>query len=187
VFSYYFDFLPRSGYAVVYPVYKGLYERRKGPPRSKTQFRDLFVQWSMDLGRTIDYLETRPEFDKERIAFYGYSMGAEQAVPAVAVEARLKAAVFLSGGLSAWSPAEFPLPEVDPINFLTRIRIPTLFMDGRHDFYFRVESSQRPFFALLGAPPQDKRHVIFENAGHVPPRSGVIREVLQWLDKYLLH
>jgi hypothetical protein len=30
VFSYYFDFLPRSGYAVVYPVYKGLYERTKG-------------------------------------------------------------------------------------------------------------------------------------------------------------
>jgi len=28
VFSYYFDFLPRSGYAVVYPVYQGLYERR---------------------------------------------------------------------------------------------------------------------------------------------------------------
>jgi hypothetical protein len=27
--------------------------------------------------------------------------------------------------------------------------------------------------------------VIFENAGHVPPRIGVIREVLQWLDKYL--
>jgi hypothetical protein len=55
------------------------------------------------------------------------------------------------------------------------------------DFYYQVESTQRPFFALLGAPPQAKRHVIFENAGHVPPRIVVIREVLQWLDKYLGH
>jgi tRNA A-37 threonylcarbamoyl transferase component Bud32/dienelactone hydrolase len=187
VFSYYFDFLPRSGYAVVYPVYNGLYERRKGPPRSKTQIRDVIVQWSMDLGRTIDYIETRPEFDKDGIAYYGYSMGAEPAIPAVAVEPRLKAAVFLSGGLSPRSPADFPLPEVDPVNFLPRIRIPTLFMGGRYDFYYQVESTQRPFFALLGAPPQAKRHVIFENAGHVPPRIGVIREVLQWLDKYLGH
>jgi dienelactone hydrolase len=124
----------------------------------------------MDLGRTIDYLETRPEFDGHRIAYYGYSMGAEQAVPAVAVEQRLKTAVFLSGGLSPIRPADFPLPEVDPVNFLPRIRIPTLFMGGRYDFNYQVESMQRPFFALLGAPPQAKRHVIFENAGHVPPR-----------------
>ena len=130
VFSYYFDFLPRSGYAVVYPVYKGLYERRTGPPRSQTQFRDLIVQWSMDLGRTIDYLETRPEFDKDAIAYYGFSLGAEQATPAVAVEPRLKTAVFLSGGLSPASPPLSPLPEVDPVNFLPRIRIPTLFMNG---------------------------------------------------------
>jgi len=185
VFSYYFDFLPRSGYAVVSPVYKGLYERRTGPPRSQTQFRDLIVQWSMDLGRTIDYLETRPEFAKDAIAYYGFSMGAEQATPAVAVEPRLKTAMFLSGGLSRASPPFSPLPEVDPVNFLPRIRIPTLFMNGRNDFYYPVESTQRPFFALLGAPPAAKRHVIFENAGHVPPRISVIREVLQWLDLYL--
>jgi dienelactone hydrolase len=88
----------------------------------------------MDLGRTIDYIETRPEFDKDAIAYYGYSMGAEQATPAVAVEPRLKTAVFLSGGLSRASPPYIPLPEVDPVNFLPRIPIPTLFMDGRYDF-----------------------------------------------------
>ena len=89
VFSYYFDFLPRSGYAVVTPIYAGLYERRTGPPVTKNHFRDLIVRWSMDLGRRIDYLETRPEFDKDRIAYYGYSMGAEMAIPVVAVEPRL--------------------------------------------------------------------------------------------------
>ena len=38
---------------------------------------------------------------------------------------------------------------------------------------------------MLGTPPLQKRHVILKDAGHVPPRIGVIREVLQWLDKYL--
>jgi eukaryotic-like serine/threonine-protein kinase len=184
-FSYYFDFLPASGYVVVYPVYAGFSERRKGPAGSKTQFRDLVVHWSMDLGRTIDYIETRPEFDKGRIAYYGYSLGAEEATPLVAVEPRLKTAMFLSGGLTSRSPADVPVPEVDPINFLPRIRIPTLLMDGRYDLYYQVESTQRPFFALLGAPPQHKRHVIFEDSGHVPPRTNVIREVLQWLETHL--
>src|SRR5205823_14920377 len=85
VFSYYFDFLPRSGYAVVYPVYKGLYERyeRTVPLASKSRLRDLIVHWSMDLGRTIDYIESRADFDKDHIAYYGYSMGATVAIPAV--------------------------------------------------------------------------------------------------------
>ena len=88
-------------------------------------------------------------------------------------------------GIYPLSPDEYPLPEIDPINYLPRIRVPTLFMSGRNDFYYPVESAQRPFVALLGTPPQDKRHAIFENAGHVPPRLGVVREVLPWLDKYL--
>ena len=32
---------------------------------------------------------------------------------------------------------------------------------------------------------EHKRHVIFEGAGHVPPRIEVIRETLNWLDRYL--
>lgn len=50
---------------------------------------------------------------------------------------------------------------------------------------FPVESSQLPLFRLLGTPAEHKRHVIFEDAGHVPPRLDVIREILGWLDRYL--
>ena len=32
--------------------------------------------WSIDLGRSIDYLETRPDFDTQQVAFYGISFGA---------------------------------------------------------------------------------------------------------------
>ena len=179
-FSYYFDFLPRSGRALVYPVYKGTYERGL-PPRSASQRRDMVRQWSQDLSRTIDYLNSRNDFDKEKIAYYGFSMGAAAALPAVALESRLKAAILLTGGLFEMSL----LPEADLFNFVPRIKMPTLLLGGEYDFGFPVETSQRPLFTLLGTPPEHKRHVVFENAGHVPPRMDVIREALDWLDRYL--
>jgi Serine/threonine protein kinase len=183
VFSYYFDFLPRSGRALVYPVYKGTYERRiSGAANPGTNLRrDLVVQWSKDLGRTIDYLETRNDVDHEKLAYYGFSLGAYDALPAVALEPRIKTAILLAGGVVG------PVrpPEIEPLNFLPRIKMPVLLLAGRNDFYFPVETSQDPLIKLLGTPPENKRHVVFEGAGHVPPRLEVIREILNWLDRYL--
>ncbi len=189
VFSYYFDFLPRTGRALVYPVYKGTYERQEpgqvGIPSTRRQepsrWRDRVVQWAKDLGRTIDYLETCTDIDGDKLAFYGFSMGAAAAVPIVALEPRLKVAILLAGGLYP----EVALPEIEPINFLPRIKVPVLLLAGRNDFHFPVETSQEPLFKLLGTSAEHKRHVIFEDAGHVPPRIEVIREALDWLDRYL--
>ena len=77
------------------------------------------------------------------------------------------------------------LPEADPFNFVPRIKTPMLLLGGEYDFVFPLDTSQRPLFTLLGTPSEHKRHVVFENAGHVPPRIEVIRETLDWLDRYL--
>jgi pimeloyl-ACP methyl ester carboxylesterase len=179
-FSYYFDFVPRSGRALIYPVYKGTYERRMSV-RGDSDYRDMVVAWSKDLGRTITYLGSRGDIAKDKIAYYGFSTGAAEAVPAVALEPRLKAVIFLTGGLNNYKSP----PEVDPVNFLPRITAPVLMLEGRYDFVFPVESSQKPFFRLLGTPPEHKKYVLFENAGHVPPRLDIIRESLSWLERYL--
>lgn len=71
---------------------------------------------------------------------------------------RIKAAVLQSGGLLS----VHQLPEVDQINFVTRVTVPVLMLNGRYDFVLPVETAQRPMFALLGTPAKDKRHVIFE-------------------------
>jgi hypothetical protein len=39
-------------------------------------------------------------------------------------------------------------------------------------------------FQLLGTPDENKRHVIAEG-GHDVPRQLLIRETLDWLDRYL--
>ena len=76
------------------------------------------------------------------------------------------------------------LPEVDAVNFAPRARIPVLMLNGRYDYAFPLETSQIPLFRLLGTPDIDKRHVILES-GHVPPRQAMIKEILDWLDRYL--
>ena len=177
------DFMPRSGRAMVYPIYKSTYERGdalKDDIAVPTNFyRDHVIAWSKDLGRTIDYLETRHDLRTNHLAYYGLSWGAAQAPVMISMEPRIKLAVLVGGGLDFGRP----LPEVDPINFASRVKVPVLMINGRYDFFFPTETSQKPMFLSLGTPPRDKRHVVFE-AGHVPPNDLMIKEILDWLDRY---
>ena len=54
------SFIIRSGRAFLYPVYQGTYERTASGARAAPNAeRELAIAWSRDLGRAIDYLETR--------------------------------------------------------------------------------------------------------------------------------
>lgn len=74
--------------------------------------------------------------------------------------------------------------EIEPINFAPRVRVPTLMVSGRQDFARPIETQQRPVFNLLGPPPDQKRFALFEG-GHIPRLQDVIREILDWLDRFL--
>lgn len=151
-----------------------------GPP--SVAKRDLWVQVAKDLRRSVDYLQTRPDVDRERLAFHGVSEGGVRGPLMTTIEDRFKASILYAGGLIT-GPAQ--LPEVDPLNFAPRVRVPTLMINGRDDVLFPVESSQNPLFQYLGVPAKDKRHVLLDGS-HNPLRfQEVIREALMWLDKYL--
>jgi dienelactone hydrolase len=173
------DFIVRSGRAFLYPVYKGTYDRPAPHDRGPYARRELHTAWSRDFGRAIDYLETRPDIDLERLAFYGVSIGGDAGVILTALEPRLKATVLQGTGIGAGL-----VPEIDVVNYAPRVRVPTLLLNGRFDFELPFESSQRPLFDLLGAPAENKRHVVFET-GHALPVDDVAGEVLSWLDRYL--
>lgn len=174
------DFIIKSGRAVLYPIYKGSFERIVKSLEGLNNERDLVIQWSKDLSRSIDYLATRGDIDHDRLAYYGTSRGANFAPVLLAMEPRIKVAVLLSGGLLP----RVRLPEVDAINFAPRVKIPVLMLNGRHDILLPVNSSQVPFFQLLGTPTEDKRHVLFDG-GHTMTRNNIVKEVLGWLDRYL--
>ena len=57
-------------------------------------------------------------------------------------------------------------------------------LNGKYDFIFPIEQSQKPMFTLLGTPNEHKKHVLAES-NHLFPREELIRETLDWLDKYL--
>ena len=85
------------------------------------------IHWREDLGRTLDYLETRSDFDRERIGYFGQSWGASTAFPPAALEEdRFKAMVFLAGGLTYRNLA----PEAAVHNFLPRVTTPLLMLNG---------------------------------------------------------
>jgi eukaryotic-like serine/threonine-protein kinase len=180
-----FAFVVRSGRAVVVPAYKGTLERGPGDYYhllgEPNRWREMNLQQSKDLGRTIDYLETRRDIDTRRLAFYGSSYGAAMAPHLVAMEPRIKTVVMLSGGSFERVPAE-----VDSWNFASRVTVPALMINGRDDFRFPLEASQIPMFHLLGTPEKDKRRVVVDG-GHVltTGRPDVIKEILDWLDRYL--
>jgi dienelactone hydrolase len=176
------EFLLRSGRAVLYPIYKGTYERQPSEPSAgQAQERDLRIQVAKDLARSIDYLETRADIDRERLAYYGVSNGAALAPLFLAIEHRLRVAVLVGGGLAS----EKPLPEVDPFNFVSRVTVPVLMVNGRYDFVAPLETSQRPLYRLLASPQKDKRHVLFESGHAGYPMQDLMKEVLDWLDRYL--
>jgi len=70
------------------------------------------------------------------------------------------------------------------INFLPRVTVPVLMIDGTYDTIFPFETGQRPFFEHLGTPADKKRWVHYDG-GHLAPRPLMIRETLDWLDVYL--
>ena len=143
--------------------------------------RDVAIQTVKDAERSVDYLESRTDIDHTRIAFYGLSWGANRGPRVCGIESRFKTCVLLAGGFP-----ERPLPpEVDDINFAPRARMPLLQLNGHYDFDQSTEHQAKPMFRFWGAPEKDKRLVIYD-AGHIPADlREVIREILDWLDKYL--
>jgi eukaryotic-like serine/threonine-protein kinase len=98
----------------------------------------------------------------------------------LAVEPRFKAAVLMRGGFLMQHSA----PEVDTLNFASRVQTPVLMLNGRFDFIYPIETAQLPMFRLFGAPDAQKRRVTYDTSHNIP-RQEMIRETLDWLDRHM--
>ena len=179
------DFLPKAGWALAVVAFDGAYERQWSAERMQSmsateRFRLRQRHWREELGRTIDYLETRDDIDALRLGWFGVSMGADTMVPLLAVEKRIGAAVLYSGGV-----ALNPLPASErSFNYFPRVTQPVLMLNGRWDIDRPPEAQQR-MLELLGTPADRKKQVLFE-AGHGNlPRFQVEKETLEWFERHL--
>ncbi len=182
--SWQIAFLVENGRAVLYPIYRGTFERQtsleSSEPAATALYRDHVMAWYKDLGRSIDYLETRSDVEHEKLAYYGYSWGAVLGAILPAVEDRLKVAVLSGAGLH--EPETFP--QVSQINFAPHVTIPVLMLNGRYNTFFPVETTVKPMYDLLGTPDADKELHLFDTGAFIPPKD-LTNLTSAWLDKYL--
>jgi dienelactone hydrolase len=181
---WFLDYVLKSGRAVAYPVYFRTFERNDGERvhiQSKShQYSELLVKLVKDFRRSVDYLETRKDIDSGKLGFYGHSWGGILGGIIPALEDRLAVNILIVGGF----PGYEAFPESEAINYVPRVKIPTLMLNGRYDPRFPEKTNLLPFFNLLGTPEKDKRLVIYET-DHYVPRSEMIKETLNFLDRYL--
>jgi len=185
-FKYFLSPLVKSGRAVLYPVYKGTFERGSnelfsihGGPDTH-QYTEFFVKVIKDFRRCIDYLQQeRPDIDGQQFAYCGFSTGGSYGTIITAVEDRLGASVLAVGGMSGSGR-----PEVNAINYVGRVKVPTLMLNGKYDLNIPYETRVKPMFDLLGTPA-DKKELKLYDTDHFIPRDELIKETLIWLDRYL--
>jgi hypothetical protein len=183
------NFLLNSGRVLIYPEYHGAHERYEGlyemdDAEANIWYRDAVVKWRTEIGRTVDYLETRDDMSLDKVTFWGISFGTYNPISVLAVDDRFAAALlYLGGVLEHGRP-----PLAASYNFVPHIKIPVLQVNGRYDPIFDFETSQNRMFELLGTPAEDKELFIFEG-GHVPSSQeqwqSISAKAVDWLDTRL--
>jgi len=175
-----FDFLLRSGRAVIWPVYYSSYGRGAIGITKLDDWKQSYKNIIIDVQITLDYLQSRNDIDSERIAYYGFSWGSVVASYVLAVEERINLGILHLFGLSAAKRHRFK--ELDQIDYIPHVKIPMLMLGGRYDNNATMEW-QQAFYDFLGTPESDKKWMVYETT-HWIPRKDYVNESLNWLDKY---
>ena len=136
-----------------------------------------------DVRRTVDYLESRPDIDRNRLTYLGYSYGAALGPTVLTLEERLKAGIVVRGSLCGCTPGSVR-PEIDTLVYAPRVTAPILMLNGKYDLTEPLETTVKPMFDLLGTPKENKKLVVYDT-DHFVPRNEFMKETLAWLDRYL--
>lgn len=95
-----------------------------------------------------------------------------------AVEDRVSTLILLAGGV-----LDVGLPEMNPLNYVTRIDVPLLVLNGEYDTILNYEYNAKPMAELVATPPEHVRLKAYPT-DHIPPKAEYVKEILDWLDKY---
>ena len=174
-----------EGYAIIRPVYYSTYSRKKTITswwaNETDQYKNSIIKMGKDYKRSIDYIESRDDFDFKNLSYMGYSWGSIMGNIMLAIDDRVKFAFLLSGGLEVQKTKQ----EIDPAIFTRRITMPVMHINGKNDGVFDYNNSQLPMQKLLGTPQEDQEMIVLEDVGHIIPEDIIIENHLRWLKKYI--
>ncbi len=175
----------KSGRAVLFPVLKSTFERGDeldSDLQAETKFyKDHVIFWMQDIGRSLDYLDTRTDIVKDNFGYYGYSWGSAMGPISCVAEPRFKAAFFHVGGMMM----QTTFPEVDPVKFHHQDE--DTCTDAQWQAMirsFRWKHHRRRCLICSALPEKDKKIIIYDG-GHLVPKAELMKESLAWYDKYL--
>ncbi|HEX8833495.1 MAG TPA: acetylxylan esterase [Abditibacteriaceae bacterium] len=197
--------LASRGYASVIPELVGHGARReKDNPLfvGKAQrLRDGLIETVQDVRRAVDFLQTKPEVDQQRMGLIGLSLGAMLGTITTAVDERIQTAILVVGG-GGWKTilaasqesfaqssraqgvqeADFALLEdVDPVNFAGHISPrPVLLLNGRKDDIIPPSSAE----VLFNAAKEPKKQIWFPTGHFIPPTEAG-PPMAFWLEEHL--
>ena len=141
---------------------------------SEARQRAALVQDVVDLRRAVDLLQSRPDVDRRRIAFVGFSLGARIGAVVSGAEPRIRAFDLMSG-----RGASFDVPALDELRAIRHSHAHFLFQLGRRDEV--VPPPQ--LVALASAAPKPKT-VRWYDAGH-ELNLAALHDQLVWLSREL--
>lgn len=159
----------------------------------------------IDMRRAVDYLETRPECDPDRIGYLGASLGGFLGSMLAGADERIQAPVLLVSGadwptmlastearlfLAGATPAEVEaagmlMDRIDPVHWVGRISPrPVLMIAGDADRSVPPGSAR-----ALHAAASEPKTVVWYHGGHAIPSEGeserVFRTIAIWLIEHL--
>lgn len=184
------DFLVRRGFTVIaidMPYFgerdTGLLESFSESDKHENLYNreSTYLQWVIqlvkDVGRTVDLLLDEFGADPERIAYVGFSRGAQAGTIVVGADERLRAAALTYGGHFDRSETGH-LAAACPANYIGRISPrPLWLLNGTFDGDYDRELSVEPLHALAGQPAE----IHWVETGHQRPSESDLERMAEWL------
>jgi dipeptidyl aminopeptidase/acylaminoacyl peptidase len=198
--------LSRRGYFVLLPNPRGSYGQ--GEKFTRANVKDFGHGDLRDILAGVDEVLRTEPVDKERLGIGGWSYGGYMTMWAVTQTDRFRAAVAGAGianwqsyygqnGIDQWLIPYFGASVYDdpavyakssPINFIKRVKTPTLLLVGEHDLECPLPQSQEFYHALKTLKVQTKL-VVYPGEGHgvskPEHRRDILRRWVEWYDQNL--
>ena len=179
-----FKYLIDEGYAIVHPIYHNTYSRNKTyntfTPDESESYKNTIIKIGQDYKRSLDYIESRTDFNFNNLSYYGYSWGSTTSNYLLAIDNRIKSAFICAGGLMMQKSKK----EIEAHYYVRRIKTPVFHISGKLDGIFGPEDAFIPWKKLIGTAPKDLRTIEYDEYGHGIPKDTIIKYHSNWIKKY---
>ena len=176
-----YKYLIDEGYAIIHPIYHNTFGREKTIrtfwASDSEDYKNTIIKIGQDYKRSLDYIESRNDFNFDNMSYFGYSWGSTTSNYLLAIDDRIKAAVICVGGLMLQKSRK----EVEAHYYIRRIKTPILHIIGKEDGIFGYEENYKPWKKLIGTPKDKLKLIELENVGHGLPWDTIIKHHSNWI------